>query len=114
MREKGEKDHEERNDFLVGLFDLAFVVVFAQLGPDGVEKGFLALLDRVFLEFLGLMGGRKAHRALSDVGEKIRFGGHRGDVEDDEGSVELQVVLLHEQPSDFGAIGLMGIDEEKV
>lgn len=29
VREKGKKDHEERNDFLVGLFDLAFVVVFA-------------------------------------------------------------------------------------
>lgn len=60
------------------------------------------------------MGGREAYRALGDVGKKIRLGGHRGDVEDDEGCVELQVVLLHEQPSDFGAIGLMGIDEKKV
>lgn len=47
------------------------------------------MFDRVFLEFLGMMDERKVHRALRDVGEKIRFGGHRGDVEDDEGSVEL-------------------------
>ena len=56
MREKRNgRNHEERNDFLVRLLDLAFVVVFAQFGPDGVEKGFLALFDGVFFELLGLI-----------------------------------------------------------
>lgn len=56
-------DEEEGDDLLVGLLDLAFVVVLAQLGPHRVEEGFLALLDGVLFELLECMVVR-SHTAL--------------------------------------------------